>query len=278
MKQLPESPLMNMVLSQHDADLLYEQYPDTPHSPDDGCPTCGKNRGRGKNGTVVLGGEEWECNCADQLQRHKHYLAAGIGLRYQRLSWADWVNNDFDVSRLEFYRNNIDGFIREGIGLIAIGKPGTGKTMLVTLIMKELVQKGYRCYMTTAAQLITMVRDGWKSERERLMFKDKIERADVLFIDDPGKELFGSSLESFNNSHARSTIESILRERVQGSKPTFFATNLGQDEITSQYSESFSSMLKEAVYFVAVNGSDHRPSTQDAIGDRILAGEKRAIY
>ena len=48
-----------------------------------------KNCGEGVDGTVVVDGALMRCNCADQLQRYKHYLNAGIGLTYQRLNWND---------------------------------------------------------------------------------------------------------------------------------------------------------------------------------------------
>lgn len=278
MKKLPDSPLLNVALQQFDADILYKQHPDTPRSSDAGCPTCGKNRGFGKNGTIIVNGEEWECNCQDQLQRHKHYLSAGIGIKYQRLSWDDWMNPDFDVAALSPYRTHIDDFIREGVGLVLSGTSGTGKTMLCTLILKDLVQKGYRCYMTTASQLITMVRDGWKSQDERTMFRQKIERAEVLFIDDPGKELFGINPDTFNNSHSKMTIENILRERVQSSRPTFLTTNLNEHQVEFSYGRAFASLLSESSFLITVGGQDHRKTVKSSAHDRVFAGERRAIH
>ncbi len=46
-------------------------------------------------------------------------------------------------------------FIEERANALLIGPPGVGKTMLATAIGYRAVEAGYRCYYTTAADLVT---------------------------------------------------------------------------------------------------------------------------
>lgn len=251
MKKLPDSELLYRALEQIDANILYEQFPNIPRNVHSTCPSCHGTK------VVTVDGVDWECNCADQIQRHKHYTSAGIGINYQQLSWGNWHNTKFDISQLDDYRDNIDKYINNGIGIILHGPNGSGKSFICTMILKDLIRKhNKRCYMIKAKDLVDMVREGWSTPRNKEILNYKITNADVLFIDDPGKELIDAN--NWNDKHAKMTIEGIIRERVQSNKAIFLTTNYDMAGIASVYGKGFYSMLQESCFQIEVPGSDYR--------------------
>ena len=238
--------------------MLYRIYPDLPRTHMSGCPSCGKNRGYGIDGVTVVRGVEYICNCHDQLQRHKHYLNAGIGSTYQYLDWADYVGNpaalEFCASWVESMSSNVES--GKGFYLYSSAN-GTGKTMLAALTLKACVMDGYNCYMTTFQNMLSSMKSGWKDAEYDKWYKGKIDSAQVLLIDDLGKEMVENS--QFNREFARQTLDSLLRTRVQQGRPTLFTSNFPPNGLSQYYGMAVTSLLSECVVPVEVCGSDYRP-------------------
>ena len=57
---------------------------------------------------------------------HKHYLAAGIGVRYQRLCWDDLNDEVVCPDRSSEYVNDPE-YLRRGIGLFLIGESASAR-------------------------------------------------------------------------------------------------------------------------------------------------------
>ena len=96
-----------------------------------GCPSC----------------EDHSCgDCKTQLQLYKHYLRAGIGLNYQRLGFEDFHGDPKALDLANVYLSQHKQFVKGGMGLMYQGTWGTGKTLLTSLIAKELVKLGYTVY------------------------------------------------------------------------------------------------------------------------------------
>lgn len=255
--RLESSPLELKILSQEDAEQLYEIYPDLPRSFLDGCPSCGKNNGLRVDGYLSIDGNEYICNCRDQLQRHKHYLNSGIGITYQILTWNDFHGDSNALQEALSYIAKLDENIEVGFGLVFLSPQyGNGKTLLATLILKEAIMHGYKCYMTTFQDMLSSMKKGWKDPQFEKWYKHKIDSAQVLLIDDVGKELMDS--EGFNNDFARQTLDSLIRTRNQQSRPTIITSNFGGDDFQNIYGKAFMSLLSESNKVVMVTGQDYR--------------------
>ena len=267
-QRLPSSPLLNKIVPQDDVDELYAMYPDLPKNHLRGCPSCGKNQGDGRDGLLVLNGVPWVCNCHDQLQRHKHYLNAGIGATYQFLSWDDFGGDNIAVGWVKKWVAEMDLSIESGTGLYIWGSEnGTGKTTLGSLALKECVMSGYTCYMTTFQNMLSSMKSGWKDAHYEKWYKRKIDSAQVLLIDDVGKEIIDNT--QFNKDFAKQTLDSLLRTRTQQCRPTLFTSNLSPAGIGQYYGQAVVSLLNENVVAVAVNGVDYRREvTQKVKGKR----------
>lgn len=250
-------------LPDEEADRLYKRYPNLGKSSEDYCPTCHKK------GSYRWRGQEWKCDCHHQLQLYKHYLAAGIGVTYQRLEWIDVQGRDDIVGPLAKYLTNHVDYVGRGVGLFFTGTVGTGKTLLTTLCLKTLVKFGYSCFATTFAQTIDMLTAGWHSPEEKLYFRKKFVDSQVLLLDDVGREM--------RTKLSESTFDSILRTRVQEGRPTFVTTNMTSSEIESGYGSGVLSLLMESSISWEFSGDDFRPQAQMRTLEEIRKGETRPI-
>lgn len=270
-RRLEDSPMKVRVLPQDDVDQLYRIYPDLPQSHKSGCPACGKNRGLGVDGEVELDGETWECNCHDQLQRHKHYLDAGVGPTYQFLDWSDFHGDGSAMESVASYLQDMEGNVESGRGIVLAGPQyGTGKTMLGALALKSFVWHGYSCYMTTFADMLSSMKAGWKDSAYAKWYKEKVDSAQVLFIDDLGKELMAGS--GFNNDFAKQVLDSTIRTRTQQGRPMILTTNLTVTQVESLYGSAAASLLWESAKYIPVGGADYR---QEAEKNRKPKGFRR---
>lgn len=215
------------------------------------CPTCGGV------GEYQWKGETVECDCRSQIQLHKHYLQANIGLMYQRLDWGDYTGDPEALQVIVTWLTHHQRMIRAGVGVILFGTFGTGKSMLASLAAKELVKLGYRPFFSTFAGAIDLFTKGWGDQEEKANFERRILQSDVFFLDDLGKEF------KTKNNLAESTFDHILRERVIAGRPTFITTNLTEAEMGVGYGSAVLSLLRETSIQHEMSGDDWRASAQE---------------
>ena len=254
-------------LSEREADRLYRDFPRLAKGPDVYCPTCAGTK------QYYWKGKAHKCNCRRQLQLHKHYLVSGIGVTYQRLDWEDYEGDPEVEHAIKKYLEGHENFVSRGIGLLMGGPYGAGKTMLTSLLLKELVKLGYKCYATTFANTVDTFTAGWKSLEEQRYFREKFVTSDVLLLDDLGREF------KTKNGLSESTFDNILRQRVQGGRPTFITTNLSLSDLETGYGGAVLSLLREvSIEFEFPEGSeDFRAKSQKRTVEEVRHGEVRPI-
>src|SRR5258708_1882580 len=101
MANLMEHPLRYRFLSESDAEYLYEKYTNLKPDYEEFCPTCGKQE------SPII---EYQCDCQLQLQLYKHYLNAGIGAKFHRMTWDDYVGDEAGKSFSQEYIQGADRF------------------------------------------------------------------------------------------------------------------------------------------------------------------------
>lgn len=258
--------LKHRFLSDEEVNVVYRDNPELGGSYTDYCPTC-RNRG-----TYRYEGVEHVCDCEEQLQLHKHYLAAGIGLQYQRLDWDHYTGDLAVANELQAYVLNHDDYVDQGLGLLFTGTRGTGKTMLATLVLKEFIRAGYTCRYATYSAVMEAYTAGWRDRDEKRRFEDKFLRTKVLLLDDMGREAKSS------NNMQESTFEHILRNRVQSCRPTILTTNLNLDDLEESYGPSAMSLLSEQSMVMEMTGDNFRPKARARKFDQPEKGERSPIF
>lgn len=253
-------------LSDDEASRLYRNHPQLGRSYQTYCPTCDKTGSYRWRGTVHA------CDCEYQLQLHKHYLAAGIGVTYQRLDWKDYAGPPKLLGHVDKYLDRRDQFLKRGMGLYFMGTLGTGKTMLANLVLKELVKDGYRCWATTFSQTVEMFTAGWSDKADKDYFQQKFINSQVLLLDDVGKELRGTRI-----NLAETTFDAILRQRVQSGRTTIITTNMTPTDLEDGYGAAILSLIREKSLELVFDGGDYRPSARERETDEVLNGEMRPI-
>jgi DNA replication protein DnaC len=253
-------------LSDEEFEMIQRHNPELGEGPYDYCPTCRKV------GTYRYNGIEHVCDCQEQLQLHQHYLIAGIGLLYQRLDWDHYTGDPEVVKTLQAYVRRHHDYVDQGLGLLFTGKRGIGKTMLATMVLKELIRAGYRCCYATYSSAMEMYTAGWRDRDDKRRFEEKFLRTKVLLLDDMGREAKSS------NDMQESTFEHILRNRVQSCRPTILTTNLNYDDLEESYGESAVSLLSEQSMVIEMSGNNFRPKANARKFDEPEGGERRPIF
>ncbi len=255
--------LNHLLLPDSELQRLMAQHPELKASPDEYCPTCNKT------GIYRLNGQEYACNCVEQLMLLKKYLSSGIGKPYQRLSWEDLDDAVLpDLAPVQEFCSDPEPFIRRGIGILFWGPPGAGKTMVATLILKDLIRRGYTGFSATMAAMVEYFTAGWGGNtEEKVWFTEKFLKSQVLVLD----EL------RWDTRLAETTFDHILRSRVHEGRPTIITTNLTPAGLESGYGSSVLSLLVEQSIAVNLRTDNYRGHAHDRVMQEIRNNEIRPI-
>lgn len=284
MPKIAPNPATIRTLTNDERAHLLALHPDLTPSPEGrGCPTCrgqGAFKWRDAKGAVVV----YECDCTAQWMLHRFLLNAGLGLSHQRMSWEDVLTVPKGVidAVLDYYDDR-EANVRAGRSLILWGKAlGTGKTLLEVLLTKKLIADGYDCYFTPFHGLLDSYAAGWRDPDQRRWFNRRVTNAGVLVIDDVGRErrirrFVGDGLVEYHNEMAESTLEFVIRDRVNADKPTFITTNLSPEQMRRGYGGHVMSLLAEVSETIEVRGDDFREQARDRMAADIRAGLVRPV-
>jgi hypothetical protein len=257
--QLPPLPAAVRTLTADESDRLDGLHANLPKSLKD-CVTCGGTEkfqwyaDYGGSDEIVT----YDCPCSDQFLMYKFFLNAGIGKAYQRYALGDCESVDAKaIEALADYLENSDYYINRGRGLIFHGTYGSGKTLLTSILLKQLLVKRVDGYFTTFTNLLDNFAAGWRDDKERQWFDKKFRNAPLLVVDDIGKEN-----QNLNNM-ATNALDGIFRSRTQNGLPTIVTTNLTPKEIETKYSLSAIELLEETSFFYSFKGSSFRTNVRE---------------
>ncbi|MGI5842449.1 MAG: ATP-binding protein [Christensenellales bacterium] len=118
-----------------------------------------------------------------------------------------------------------------------LGHTGTGKTHLMLLMAKNLIDSGNFVYFTTAFNLTQeMLKQHTDFEDKNRDYLAKYLECDVLFIDDLGTEPIYKNV---NENY----LYLILNQRMVENKPVVFSSNLDFNQLEDLYGERIFSRL-----------------------------------
>lgn len=174
------------------------------------------------------------------------YVKHGIWESWHKKTFDDYIGNDFQVNEVF---DLIDSESNDNV--ILYGNNGTGKTMLMNLAMKELLHRGKAVYVIDFRNLIKVYTASWKGNTNAL---NHILSVDYLAVDDLGKEFKN---EGVSKELANSTLDYVLRYRVQREKPTWLTFNMLLKDVKSVYNEHIASLLKRNTTAILFDGDDY---------------------
>lgn len=118
------------------------------------------------------------------------------------------------------YVDSFEAMFSGGIGLYMHSQtPGSGKTTIMAIVLKELMKKGYRTYCDSFIEIKNSLKAEFKSDNQ--VFLQTLKEKDVLAIDDIGSEVMSNWLEEI--------FKELLDYRYNLLKPTFFTSNKAID-------------------------------------------------
>jgi DNA replication protein DnaC len=144
--------------------------------------------------------------------------------RISRLD-LDWTAPDQAKHKtvLELYLGTLADRIKAGEGLTLYGAPGTGKTMLTSLVLTEAERMG----VAGALERVTDLIGNWWKSGDGNDYRKHLARVPLLVIDDVGTET--------PNGGAVEAIFGAVDARYAERRPTFITTNLAGNEMAARY-------------------------------------------
>lgn len=194
-------------------------------------------------------------DCVKNVEKINLWANAGIPVAYWEYSLHTFNGDEAYKSKLVSLAGSIDEMYDNGKMYAFTGKYGVGKTFGACHLLKSAINNSYTCRYTTMSEIVDMV----MSKEERFDFKQTLLYCDIICIDemdsryipttDRGKDVFGS------------TIETIIRSRLQHKLPTIFCTNNSSlDEVfDGTFEQTFNSLFSvKNVINIPVGGVDLR--------------------
>ena len=143
-------------------------------------------------------------------------------------------------------------FFSQGAGnLLLSGTTGLGKTHLALSIGAAVGEQGYSvCYKTAAGLFSKLEKAKFTPSEENAREAEKLERCDLLILDDLGTELPGQFVTA--------ALYGLLNARLLAKRPMVITTNLNVEEAGSRYSPQIASRLYGEFKRLTFLGSDIR--------------------
>lgn len=191
----------------------------------------------------------WENDDDTRKQALKYrFNVSGVPIKYSGMRFDDYKETETGDARakklvLAYFNDAIKNYLT-GKCLLLLGNPGTGKTMLMSILVESII----RDYMFAAryancVELINEIQDTYsgKTPRSTLSVLNKYRDADFLFIDD---------LDKINaTSDSKKLIYSIINDRYDRVLPTIISANSSVDTLDEKYFEepTVSRLLERSV-------------------------------
>lgn len=183
---------------------------------------------------------------------YNRYADANIPISYWDLEMKDFKGAP---ALLKSYNElDIPSVYNNGKSLFFIGLHGTGKTTIVSNMLKKACQKNYTCLYTSLSDIISSLLDA--PFEEKYLARKELMMVDFLVIDEVDNRFFPS--ENAADLVGR-TLEQIFRTRLQNKIPTIMCSNSPNpvEMFSGAMKQSMDSLYSSTKTIVAV-GSDFR--------------------
>ena len=190
-----------------------------------------------------FGNLDWQ----QEYRRSRRIIKAGIPDRYIGKTLEDWRQDSKEAQSL--YRRAmkfIDRFpmpdpFKGPSGFLIWGNPGTGKSLMHSIIMQEILNRGHEGRFLRLTQYFGLVKETYQdgSEQTEKQVIEELIFTPVLGIDDMG-------VTGEVSGWAHEKIYDLINGRYEKGVPTFVTTNLAYpDELKLSVGDRVVSRLAE---------------------------------
>lgn len=230
------------------------------------CPWCGRKlEPRG----IMLGGRiAWvtsePCGCDGEAraaaEAEARELEAGERERIGKLARAGvkkrYLNAKVDTVDTQLYVERFGS--DEGRGLYIHGDVGTGKTYLASALASVFVAAGYTVVLTTTLAMLADIQGTFDDDSSSVAVLQRFTRADVLILDDLGKES--------GSAWSVSTLFQVVNYRYETMRPLIVTSQYDLASLEKRMARqgeresarAIASRLGQMCYDVHLSGGDRR--------------------
>lgn len=163
-----------------------------------------------------------------EYEMHQRMQAAIKDKAYKQWTFAQDDGAEIKMQRVRAYADNFKGALQENLGLLLWGDVGTGKTFAAACVVNELIEHGYRCYMTTFTALANIIAGLRGTEKNE--FVQSLNNFHLLVIDDLGAER--------KSEYMQEMVYQVIDSRYKAGKPLIITTNMTPEQIRNPDSAS----------------------------------------
>jgi len=173
---------------------------------------------------------------------------AGFKQRELEASFENFETNEHNKQSKDFCLNFANNFI-SGKNIILTGKKGTGKTHLISAIIKNILKRNikFKVFFFTLTNFLTKIKNDFSIYYN--YFED-VANCDILIIEDLGQE----KLSDFD----KQTVFNLINERYRRKKSIFVTTNISGKGITEAIGSTTFSRIYEGASVFKMNGASVR--------------------
>jgi|GEM_PF-4905091 len=201
------------------------------------CSECGKELS--SNAVQYVNGLGFCDDSCERVYNHRIDCADGIAAAKEKYLRPLYI--DTDIARLGLPKDKSSkvlswqSFPRSPRGMIIHGATGAGKTRLLTLLLKRLIERNLygvseeSLEVFYAGELECAIMQSFKKPYEYAGLIDLLSRVKLLVIDDFGKEKFTERYEV--------SVFNIFERRAAGLRPTIITTNCVGNTLKARFSD-----------------------------------------
>lgn len=188
--------------------------------------------------------EERTRKIKEQAKIEKLFETSKMGERFKTRTFSNFEVNCKNEKALKIakaFTENFEAAKKNGLGIMFIGKYGTGKTHLACSIAIELINRKTPVIYGTAITLLSKIRQTYDNntntnEWELLEMYSNVE---LLIIDDLGKEK--------PSEWVLEKLYHIINQRYENLKPIIITTNYDSNTLINRLSTKENSSTAEAI-------------------------------